>query len=41
MNRIMTLDASANWGKCNICKKPIAFGGEYLKCTVSTCNRKP
>jgi hypothetical protein len=34
------LDASANWGKCNICKKPIAFGAPYVKCTVSTCNRK-
>jgi hypothetical protein len=30
----------ASWGKCNICKKPIEWGGAYLKCTVSTCNRK-
>ena len=29
-----------NWGKCNICKKPIPFGGPYLRCVVSTCNRK-
>jgi hypothetical protein len=28
------------WSKCNVCKKPISFGGTYLKCTVSTCNRK-
>lgn len=33
----MSADA---WGKCNICKKPIAFGAPYVKCTVSTCNRK-
>ena len=35
----MTVEAG-NWGKCNICKKPIAFGATYLKCVVSTCNRK-
>ena len=28
------------WQKCSVCKKPIAFGGQYLKCVVSTCNRK-
>jgi hypothetical protein len=28
------------WGKCNICKKEIPFGGRYLRCVVSTCNRK-
>ena len=28
------------WQKCSVCKKPIAFGGAYLKCGVSTCNRK-
>ena len=25
---------------CNICKKPIAFGATYYKCSVSTCNTK-
>ena len=35
----MSVDATS-WGKCNVCKKPIAFGGAYVKCTVSTCNRK-
>jgi len=28
------------WNKCSVCKKPILFGGGYLKCVVSTCNRK-
>ncbi|MFL5312917.1 MAG: hypothetical protein ACJ79H_20990 [Myxococcales bacterium] len=28
------------WQKCSVCKKAIAFGGQYLKCVVSTCNRK-
>ncbi len=30
----------APWKKCNICKKPIALGGVYWVCNVSTCNRK-
>ena len=28
------------WQKCSVCKKPIPFGGAYLKCGVSSCNRK-
>lgn len=26
------------WRKCNACKKPIALGGLYYVCSVSTCN---
>ncbi len=29
-----------HWRKCNSCKKPIAYGGSYYVCNVSTCNRK-
>ncbi|MGQ0508560.1 MAG: hypothetical protein ACT4TC_24950 [Myxococcaceae bacterium] len=41
----MALDAPAPaaptaFGKCSICKKPIPFGGAYLKCGISSCNRK-
>ncbi|HEU5072767.1 MAG TPA: hypothetical protein VFU02_01310 [Polyangiaceae bacterium] len=25
---------------CSTCKKPIDFGSEYFRCSVSTCNRK-
>ncbi len=25
---------------CSTCKKPIAFGADYLQCSVSTCNRQ-
>lgn len=25
---------------CSTCKSPIAFGAEYFRCSVSTCNRK-
>lgn len=32
--------ADGIWKHCNICKKPIPFGGEYFLCSVSTCNRK-
>jgi len=32
--------AGSAWNKCSVCKKPIEFGGSYLKCVVSTCNRK-
>jgi hypothetical protein len=35
-----TATAAPAWGKCNVCKKPIPFAGTYLKCVVSTCNRK-
>jgi hypothetical protein len=24
---------------CTTCKKPIAFGADYMQCSVSTCNR--
>jgi hypothetical protein len=26
------------FGVCSICRKSIAYGERYLKCTVSTCN---
>jgi hypothetical protein len=32
-------DASA-WKRCSTCKKPIAFGRDYFRCSVSTCSRK-
>jgi hypothetical protein len=25
--------------QCTTCKKPIAFGADYMQCSVSTCNR--
>lgn len=28
------------WKKCNSCKKPLPFEGNYWVCNVSTCNRK-
>lgn len=28
------------WTRCNICKKPIAFGALWYRCSVSTCNKK-
>lgn len=37
---VSVMSADDVWSKCNICKKPIPFGGAYVKCTVSTCNRK-
>ena len=27
------------WMKCTECKKEIAFGAKYFRCSVSTCNR--
>ena len=33
-------DVRPMWQKCSICKKPIGFGAQYLKCAISTCNRK-
>ncbi|MSQ01133.1 MAG: hypothetical protein EXR71_04450 [Myxococcales bacterium] len=27
-----------DWKNCSSCKKPIAHGGKYYKCSVSTCN---
>ena len=29
---------SEAWKACSTCKKPIAFGGKYYRCSVSTCN---
>ena len=26
--------------RCSTCKTPILYGGEYYKCSVSTCNRR-
>jgi hypothetical protein len=31
---------STTWRSCSACKKPIAFGANYWRCNVSTCNRK-
>jgi hypothetical protein len=28
------------WTRCNICKKPIALGALWYRCSVSTCNKK-
>ncbi len=28
------------WNRCSVCKKPIQYGAPYLKCAISTCNRK-
>jgi hypothetical protein len=28
------------WRNCGTCKKPIAYNATYLKCSVSSCNRK-
>ena len=28
------------WKRCSSCKEPIALGGQYWTCNVSTCNRK-
>lgn len=28
------------WTRCNVCKKPIAFGSLWYRCSVSTCNKK-
>jgi hypothetical protein len=28
------------WRRCSACKKPIALGGVYWTCNVSTCNQK-
>jgi hypothetical protein len=30
----------AHFKLCSTCKKPIAFGARYYKCSVSTCNKK-
>lgn len=31
---------SPHYRHCSICKKPIAFGESYFRCSVSTCNQK-
>ena len=31
---------STFWKKCNACKKPIPYGGDFLRCGVSSCNTK-
>ena len=31
---------STFWKKCSSCKKPIAYGADFLRCGVSTCNTK-
>ncbi|MCC6850653.1 MAG: hypothetical protein IT294_19355 [Deltaproteobacteria bacterium] len=36
----MTGEDAPAWKRCNTCKKPIAFGGGYFSCSVSTCSRK-
>lgn len=36
----MTTENPAQWNKCSVCKKAIPFGGAYLKCGASACNRK-
>lgn len=30
----------AHFRHCSTCKQPIAFEGEYFRCSVSTCNRR-
>lgn len=32
------MEITSHWKKCSTCKKPIAFGGTYYTCSVSTCN---
>jgi histone H3/H4 len=34
------LSALAQFKSCSTCKRPIAFGQRYFRCSVSTCNRK-
>lgn len=33
-------EVATAWSRCNICKKPISWGGLWYKCSVSTCNKK-
>lgn len=33
------MSAAEPFRLCTTCKKPIAFGADYLQCSVSTCNR--
>ncbi len=32
--------SDAYFKHCSTCKKPIDFGADYFRCSVSTCNRK-
>jgi histone H3/H4 len=34
-----SVDAPAHFKLCSECKKPIGFGADYYRCSVSTCNR--
>ena len=38
-NRVAMTDST--FRLCSSCKKPLAFGALYYRCSVSTCNRKP
>jgi hypothetical protein len=33
------LSDPGTWRRCSACKQPIALGGKYWVCNVSTCNR--
>lgn len=33
-------EAPSHYKLCSECKKPIPFGADYFRCSVSTCNRK-
>lgn len=35
----MDTDSSAFWRRCSNCKSPIALGGRYFVCSVSSCQR--
>lgn len=35
----MTESQAEFFKTCSTCKKPIAFGANYMQCSVSTCNR--
>ena len=37
---VRIMNTSTFWKKCSSCKKPIPYGGRYLRCGVSTCNTK-
>jgi hypothetical protein len=34
-----SVDDATTWKRCSTCRGPIAFGGTYYVCSVSTCNR--
>ncbi|MFL5378975.1 MAG: hypothetical protein ACJ787_13775, partial [Myxococcales bacterium] len=36
----LRVECAGMWQKCSICKKAIDYGTQYLKCVISTCNRK-